>query len=121
MDGIYSILKPGVIVASRDLPELEQIYKGWDICYLAPQQNETPLEHPWGGNYHESNYDLNILSINEETCITTSTNSVLQNFLKKHQIDSVICPLRHRTFWDNGVHCVTQDLYREGEMETYLK
>ena len=25
----------------------------------------------------------------------------------------VIVPFRHRWFWDGGVHCVTQDLYRE--------
>ena len=121
MDGIYSILKPGVIVASYDLPKLEQIYPGWDICYLSPQKNATAIKHPWGGNPHESNYDLNILSINEETCITTSTSQVLRKFLKKHRIETVICPLRHKTFWDNGIHCMTQDLYREGKMETYLK
>lgn len=120
MDGVYSILKPGVIVASHDLPELEQIYKGWDICYLEPKQNETPLHHPWGGNYQESNYDLNILSVDEKTCITTSVNKVLFDFLKKHDVEPVVCPLRHKTFWDNGIHCMTQDLYREGVIENYF-
>ena len=121
MDGIYSILKPGVIVASHDLPELEKIYPGWDICYLQPIKNQTPLEHPWGGDHRESNYDLNILSIDESTCITASTNIDMIDFLKKHNIEPVVCPLRHRAFWDNGIHCMTQDLYREGEMENYLK
>ncbi len=120
VDGIYSILKPGVIVASRDLPELEQIYQGWDICYLEPTQNETPLKHQWGGNPNESNYALNILSVDEKTCITTSLNKVLFDFLKKHDIAPVLCPLRHQTFWDNGIHCMTQDLYREGVLESYL-
>lgn len=120
MDGVYSILKPGVIVASHDLPELEQIYKGWDICYLEPKQNETPLNHPWGGNYQESNYDLNILSVDEKTCITTSVNKVMFDFLKKHDVEPVLCPLRHKTFWDNGIHCMTQDLYREGVIENYF-
>jgi len=23
-------------------------------------------------------------------------------------------------FWDGGVHCITQDLYREGKMEDYI-
>lgn len=120
MDGIYSILKPGVIVASRDLPELEKIYPKWNICYVESAKNETPLKHPWGGNHEESNYDINILSVNQDVCITTAYNKFMFDFLKQHNIEVVVCPLRHRAFWDNGVHCMTQDLYREGKMENYL-
>ena len=42
------------------------------------------------------------------------------NFLKKHKIEPVICTQRHRWFWDGGVHCLTQDLYREGEQHDYF-
>jgi len=120
MDGVYSILKPGVIVASRDLSELEQIYPRWDICYVDADQNETPIKHPWGGNHMESNYGVNILSINEKTCITTAVNKPVLGFLKKHKIEPVLCTMRHKAFWDNGIHCMTQDLYREGVLENYF-
>jgi hypothetical protein len=120
MDGVYSILKPGVIVATRDLPELEEIYPGWDICYLDRIKKYKPIKHTWGGNHEESNYDVNILSIDENTCFTTAVNDVMFRFLRKHSIEPVVCELRHKAFWDNGIHCMTQDLYREGILEDYF-
>ena len=120
MDGVYSILKPGVIVASRDLPELETIYPRWDICYPTAEQVQEPIQHDWGGDYKESNYDVNILSVNEENCVITKENKVLFNFLEKNKINPIVSKFRDKQFWDNGIHCVTQDLYREGEMENYF-
>jgi hypothetical protein len=121
MDGVYSILKPGVIVATTDLPNLEQIYPGWDICYLENYKKQKLVDHTWGGNSAESNYHVNILSVNEENCIMTEPNTTLFNFLEKNKINPVICEFRDKEFWDNGLHCVTQDLYREGVMEDYFK
>ena len=120
MDGVYSILKPGVIVASRDLPELETIYPRWDICYPTAEQVQKPIQHDWGGDYKESNYDVNILSVNEENCVITKENKVLFDFLEKNKINPIVSKFRDKQFWDNGIHCVTQDLYREGDMEDYF-
>ena len=120
MDGVYSILKPGVIVASRDLPELATIYPRWDICYPPAEQVQEPIQHDWGGDYKESNYDVNILSVNEENCVITKENKVLFDFLEKNKINPIVSKFRDKQFWDNGIHCVTQDLYREGEMEDYF-
>ena len=33
--------------------------------------------------------------------------------LKKNKIDYIVVPWRHRFFLDNGLHCITLDLYRE--------
>ena len=121
MDGIYSILKPGLIVASRDLPELESIYPRWDIFYPEKQTEDKPVKHKWGGNYAESHYDVNILSVNEENCILANENKQLFNFLERNKINPILCKFRDKSFWDNGIHCVTQDLYREGTMEDYFE
>ena len=120
MDGVYSILKPGVIVATHDLPTLEQIYPSWDICYLQKDDTQSHVDHAWGGNSAESNYDVNILSIDEGHCVVTQHNTKLFNFLEKHNIEPIVCELRSKYFWDNGIHCITQDLYREGSMENYF-
>tara|TARA_B100001094_G_C17986029_1_gene697704 strand:- start:42 stop:887 length:846 start_codon:yes stop_codon:yes gene_type:complete len=120
MDGVYSILKPGVIVATKELPTLEKIYPGWDICYLEKSKKQQSVDHRWGGNSAESNYDVNILSVNEETCIITERNKTLITFLEKNRINPIICQFRNKEFWDNGVHCFTQDIYREGVMEDYF-
>ena len=42
------------------------------------------------------------------------------SFLKKHKIEPVICPIRHRYFWDGGLHCFTLDLRRKGQKEKYF-
>ena len=121
MDGVYSILKPGVIAATNVLPELQTIYPNWEIFYPEAQHSTTPIKHEWGGDHAESNYYVNLLSVDEQNCITTGENENFFKFLHGHKIKATVCPLRHQAFWDNGLHCVTQDLYREGSMETYLK
>ena len=39
---------------------------------------------------------------------------------KKHKVEPIIFNFRHRYFWDGGIHCITQDLYREGKQEDYF-
>ena len=53
--------------------------------------------------------------------IVNNYNKKVFDFLKKHKIEPIICQQRHRWFWDGGVHCLTQDIYREGEQEDYFK
>ena len=121
MDGVYSILKPGVILATKDLVNLDEIYPGWDICYFENKEKEMSINHAWGGDSTESNYSVNVLSVDEENCIITEPTNTLLNFFDKNKINPVICKFRHSKFWDNGVHCFTQDLYREGTIEDYFK
>ena len=120
LDGMYSIVKPGVIVATRGLSELETIYPKWDICYIDVDPVPKPLQHQWGGDYSESNYDVNILCVDQENCIVAKENKKMFKFLEKNKINPIICNFRDKSFWDNGIHCVTQDLYREGVMENYF-
>ena len=35
-------------------------------------------------------------------------------------MEIVEAPMRHRHFWDCGIHCATVDLVREGSMEDYF-
>ena len=130
MDGVYSILKPGVIVATRDLPDLEKIYPNWDIHYLTVEHSKPynydaidwmkKTGYKWSGNFNESNYNVNILSIDEQNCVMTKENKELFYFLEKHKINPIVCQFRDKYFWDNGLHCITQDLFREGILENYM-
>ena len=38
----------------------------------------------------------------------------------ENKINPIVCEFRDKQFWDNGIHCITQDLYREGSMEDYF-
>ena len=67
----------------------------------------------WVGYVEETVFEVNMLSLDSNTILVNNYNKQVFDFLEKHHIAPVICPFRHRWFWDGGVHCVTQDLYRE--------
>jgi hypothetical protein len=74
----------------------------------------------WVGYVEETVFDVNMLSIDENTIICNNYNKEVFDFFKKHRVEPIIFNFRHRFFWDGGVHCITQDLYREGTMEDYF-
>ena len=76
--------------------------------------------HDWVGYVEETVFDVNMLSIDQNTIICNNYNKEVFDYFKKHKVDPIVFNFRHRYFWDGGVHCITQDLYREGKMEDYF-
>ena len=74
----------------------------------------------WVGFVEETVFDVNMLSIDQNTIICNNYNQEVFDFFKKHKVEPIIFNFRHRYFWDGGIHCITQDLYREGEMVDYF-
>jgi len=74
----------------------------------------------WTGYAEESVFDVNILVINEKNIIVNGYNKQAFDAFERHGITAHICPVRHRYFWDGGVHCITLDLHREGTMKDYF-
>ena len=67
----------------------------------------------WLGYAYESIFDVNVLVLDETTvCVSNITDDVATEF-KKRNIDYIVVPWRHRFFVDNGLHCISLDLYRE--------
>jgi hypothetical protein len=75
----------------------------------------------WLGYVEETVFDVNMLVIDEHTVLVNNYNRTVFDFLEKHGVEPIVAPFRHRFFWDGGIHCITSDLYREGEPETYIK
>ena len=74
----------------------------------------------WVGYVEESVFDVNILVIDQQNIIVNGYNEKAFEAFARHGVTAHICPLRHRYFWDGGVHCVTLDLDREGTMQDYF-
>jgi len=74
----------------------------------------------WVGYVEETVFDVNMLSIDENTIICNNYNKKVFAHFKKHRIEPIVFNFRHRYFWDGGIHCITQDLYREGTQEDYF-
>lgn len=76
---------------------------------------ETWLQE-WVGYVEETVFDVNVLVIDEHhVCVSQPNNKTVNDFLKKHNMEPIYVPWRHRYFWDGGLHCITLDLYREGK------
>lgn len=74
----------------------------------------------WVGYVEETVFDVNMLSIDQNTIICNNYNKEVFDYFKKHKVEPIIFNFRHRFFWDGGIHCITQDLYREGKLEDYI-
>ena len=81
---------------------------------------ETWLQD-WVGYVEETVFDVNVLVLDEHhVCVSQIDNPVINKFLKKHKMEPIHVPWRHRYFWDGGLHCITLDLEREGVQEDYF-
>ena len=74
----------------------------------------------WVGYVEETVFDCNMLSLDQNNIICNNYNKEVFAHFKKHKVEPIVFNLRHRYFWDGGIHCVTQDLYREGTQEDYF-
>jgi hypothetical protein len=80
---------------------------------------ETWLSN-WVGFVEETVFDVNMLMIDDKTALVNNYNKQVFDFFNKHKIEPIIAPFRHRFFWDGGIHCITNDLYRHGSVENYI-
>lgn len=149
-DSVFSVIKPGLVVATRELEPYKDIFKGWDIIWFEdPNWNKVrhwlDLKHKnegkwwvpdeetndeftyfvesflpnWTGMVEETIFDVNCLVLDDKNVVVNTENPHLINNLVKHGMNPIICPLRHRFFWDGGWHCLTLDIKRKGEQVDY--
>jgi hypothetical protein len=148
-DAVISLIKPRVAISIHDVADYKKTMPDWEVLliddnpsipgdwidfksvvkgrwWIKQEENNAVLAKfidkwlgDWVGYVAESVFDVNMLSIDESTVICNNYNKSVFNFLKKHKVEPVIFNFRHRHFWDGGVHCITQDLYREGTQEDY--
>jgi len=134
-DGKIALLKPGVLMTWDDRWVPAEL-KDWTII----KATTTPLPEPfvkmrharfhkefvsqwltqWIGYVDETVFDVNCLSLDEKTVVCTGKNDKVFDQLSKNGIEPIYWNFRHRYFWDGGIHCLTQDLVREGNRESYL-
>ena len=74
----------------------------------------------WVGYADESVFDVNVLSLDENTVICTGRNDDAFRRMEAHGIEPIVWRFRHQYFWDGGIHCLTSDLVREGDRENYI-
>ena len=74
----------------------------------------------WVLYVEETVFDVNMLIINPTNVIVNNYNKKVFDAFERHGITPHIINFRHRYFWDGGIHCITSDLGRTGEMKDYF-
>lgn len=84
--------------------------------------NDHIVKHAqdWVGNYTETYFELNCLSINENNVIMLAQNEPLAKTLQNHGITVHWVPFRTRSFWDGAMHCLTVDIRRRSSIEDFF-
>jgi len=80
---------------------------------------EQWLNH-WVGYVEETVFDVNMLVIDKKNVVCNNYNKLVFDALERYGVTPHIINFRHRYFWDGGLHCITQDLDREGELIDYF-
>ena len=74
----------------------------------------------WVGYVAESVFDINMFTLDQNHVIVNGYNKTVFDTFKKHKIEPIVCNLRHRYFWDGGLHCNTLDIRRKGSKRQIL-
>lgn len=80
---------------------------------------ETWMGH-WVGYVEETVFDVNMLVIDEKNVLCNGYNQKVFDAFAKRGITPHIVNIRHRYFWDGGIHCLTSDLHRDGVQNDYF-
>jgi len=122
---ILKILDPTIIQAEKIGEFRSENFNGrWYVPEETPSKQfanfvDTYLTK-WTGNASETVFTVNCLVLDEQNVIFSGYNKEVFDFCKKHKIEPIISPIRHKFFWDTGISCSTQDIRRKGGLESYL-
>jgi hypothetical protein len=151
MDGCFAVLKPGLLLTNEYYAMYDETFPGWQRIHLNHptycthgRSNDQPSYNgkfwrttgptnntfnqyiidyamDWVGCYTETYFELNCLVVNEQNVIMLAENEILAKELESHGITVHWVPFRSRTFWDGGVHCLTLDIRRQGQLKDYFR
>jgi N-dimethylarginine dimethylaminohydrolase len=137
LDSQIFIVRPGLMLTCLDDRQLPDYFDNWEKIHVESvtsqlmhktNENRHKKFHPviaqWFYNFletctEETYFNLNSLSINESTVLFTGLHPELFKKLEKKGITCVPVQMKATTFWDTGVHCVTNEIERAGELTDY--
>ncbi|MEP3278477.1 MAG: amidinotransferase [Stappiaceae bacterium] len=119
IDTTLVLLRPGLLLANPERvneDNMPEPLKSWDVLY-APEMAEpsysdlTPMASKWFG--------MNTLMISPTLAVVDQHQTALIKMLEGAGIDVLPLRLRHGRQLGGGFHCVTMDVRRRGNLESY--
>ena len=115
-------LRPGLVLlnSTRVTPDnCPKLFEKWDKIWFDDCIAQTAAIP--GGIAPCSTYiGMNILSIDPDTVVIDEAQLPLIKTLEAYGITCIPIQFRHAMTLSGGLHCLTLDLIREGERETYV-
>lgn len=124
IDTTFLPLRPGVLLMHPMMigreHELPKFLQKWDKI-IAPEAPESsfPIYSKETLMLASKHIDVNVLSIDEEHVMVNDSYTTLISRLEKNGFTPVPVRLRHRRVFGGGLHCLTLDVEREGNLEDY--
>jgi len=75
----------------------------------------------WVGEVHETVFDVNMLVVDPKNVIVSAHNDRVEEACARYGVNVHVSPFRHKYFWDAGIHCITNDLHREGTITDFFE
>jgi N-dimethylarginine dimethylaminohydrolase len=138
LDSHIHIVKPGVMLSILTKDELPDYFKNWTVI----ECNDFDKQQAYGNTYaykfkklhpviakqyasfmeanpEETMFNINALSINENTILIPGFNAKIFDTLEEMGVECISVDFRAVSFFDCGVHCATNELDRIGPCEDY--
>jgi hypothetical protein len=71
----------------------------------------------WVGQVSETVFDVNILIVDPTNIVVSAHNDLVEQACHRYGITVHVVPFRHKYFWDCGIHCITNDIDRQGHLQ----
>ena len=128
IDGALICLKPGVFLVdpkyAKVKDQLPDKFKNWK--YLIPNEESLTKNIDVTGLTDidirlasSRGMDINILSIDENTCVIYNRAVCVKDILERNGFETICIPFDNGEIFAGGIHCSTLDLVREDEYIRY--
>jgi hypothetical protein len=142
-DGVFCPVRPGQIFSTHYRKKYASTFPNWDVFFLTdttkrlktnghnnrwqrrdhylPYFNDNLISYAsqWLGNSNETVFEVNMLVVDEKNVICIAEDDAACKKLESMGITPHIVNFQTRGFWDGGIHCITLDIYRQGECLDY--
>lgn len=118
IDSTITLVRPGLVVVNArriSRATLPALFHGWDVVWLDDiidiGWSVYPVASAWIG--------MNFLMLDPGLAVVDARQLPLIHELERRRVDVLPLPLRHARVLCGGFHCVTLDVRRRGELESY--
>jgi len=124
IDASIMPLRPGALLVNPEyIPDpsvLPEFLRKWELIEAPePLDGAFPIYGKDTLLLASKYVDINILSIDEQRVMVNEAYTPLITVLEKHGFTPIPVRLRHRRVFAGGIHCMTLDVARNGELEDY--